>query len=134
MLDRIIELLLGLAVAAAGAIGIGTASTTPPGVGPDVNDVTAKVAWAKLQAVERRADQADSAPADDQVQTNGIQTALDALEQAMEKAPDAADDGLNTAWESVSNAGPPSDGTAGDVPDPAGPPSDLPGPDNHPGR
>lgn len=122
MLDTIIELVLSLAVAAAGALGIGTATTTPHGVGPDFDSVAAKTAWAHQQAAAHRADQAEEALTGHENQElagSGLNTALDALERAMEQAPEAADHGLNQAVESVSNAGPPSDV-------PAGPPAGVP--------
>ena len=129
MLDRIIELLVSLAVAVAGAMGIGTATTTPHGVGPDADSVAAKTAWAHQQAAAHRADHADetlTGVENQELAADGIGTAVEALARAIEQAPEAADPGLTQAVESVSNAAPPSD-------IPAGPPSDIPGPDSHPG-
>lgn len=87
MLDRIIELLLGLAVAAASAFGIGTATTTPQGP-PTDHGQTGKPDAVATQAAE-----------------NGLNTALSAIERAMDTADDAATDGLQRAWDQVSTAG-----------------------------
>jgi hypothetical protein len=111
LLDRIIELLLGLAVAAAGAFGIGTATTTPQGPPADVQH-TAKPPV--VTEVESAGD--------------GLATALSAIERAMESGPDAADDGLQRAWDHVSTAGPPEDAGAPESVgrrDGAGPPEDA---------
>jgi len=102
LLERIIELLLGLAVAAASAFGIGTATTTPHGPPADVE-----------QAAKPEVAAPESAG-------GGLDTALSAIERAMETAPDAADEGLQRAWDHVSTAGPP---------DEAGPPEDAGPPD-----
>lgn len=138
MLERIIELLLGLAVAAAAAVGIDTATTTPHGVGPDSERIGERVEWAQQQAAERRADAAVLDPAAegefDEAAVSGIETALAALARIMESAPEAAEGGLDQAWESVSGAaanGPDEEEAAEDrgaapVEVPAGPPADLP--------
>jgi hypothetical protein len=134
MLERIVELLVGLAVAAAAAFGIETATTTPHGVGPDTDSIAAKVAEAKQRATERRADAASveltSGEVGAQSSDAGLAAAIAALERVMESAPDAASDGLQQAWDSVSNAGPPEDpGSAADaapVDVPAGPPAETP--------
>lgn len=95
MLERIIELLLGLAVAAASAFGIGTATTTPQGPPADVG----------LPEQPQSVTAPESAG-------EGLATALSAIERAMETTPDAADDGLQRAWDRVSTAGPPEEAGA----------------------
>ena len=132
MLERIIELLLGLAVAAAAALGIGTATTTPHGVGPDADSIAAKVAWAKQHADDVRAAAVDEVTLDETaaLEAEGLDTALAALERVMATGPDAAGDGLQQAWDNVSTAGAPEDpGSAADVAPvdvPAGPPAETP--------
>jgi hypothetical protein len=132
MLEKVIELLLGLAVAAAAAAGIGTATTTPHGVGPDADSIAAKVAWAEQHAADLRSAAADEVTLEEAaaVEAAGLDTALEALERVMSTAPDAASDGLQQAWNSVSTAGPPDDpGSAADVAPvdvPAGPPAETP--------
>ena len=108
MLDRIIELLLGLAVAAAGALGIGTATTTPHGPPADVQHGPP-------------ADVQPAAKPDVEAAGDGLATALAAIERVMATAPDAAADGLQRAWDRVSTAG---------KPDEAGPPEDASPPDD----
>jgi hypothetical protein len=124
MPEWIIELLLSLSVALAGAAGIETATTTPHGIAPD--------AAADVE-LSSSAENAMSATA----------TALEVLARVMASAPEAAADGLSQATESVSSAGP-DDASGAETPDaadaapvdtPAGPPDSVPAgpPDGVPG-
>jgi len=135
VLNTIIELLLGLTVAAAGAVGIGVATSSPHGIGPDADSIAAKTAWARQHQADVRAEQSLEVAADDELQAapaaagDGLDTALGAIEQAMESAPEAATDGLQQAWDSVSAASSAAEAGLAHAPDgvPAGPPADVPG-------
>ena len=134
MLEKIVELLLGLAVAAAASLGIQTAVGSPQGPAVDPDHEAERVTWAQeraqhhLAAADLEAQGAENAAA-------GLDTAIEAIEAAMDRAPDAADVGLEQSWTSVSGApvgGPEDAGGAADASDaapvgaPAGPPAEVP--------
>jgi hypothetical protein len=141
MFEQIIAWLLGLTVAAAGAVGIAVATGTPSGAAPEFSVGAARMEWAQQQAAERRASSEEVevfVELDDEVGVANVGTdrALEALEAAMGVAAPQAQDALQHAAERVAAGGSDSEdpgAEAGDATDaapisvPAGPPSELPG-------
>jgi hypothetical protein len=124
MLEKLLELLAALAVRISAAIGISTASDK---ISEHVPEST---------GLERAASHAPARVADDEVAAeaaDGIATALEALEQALENAPEQADAGLQRAMDAVGG-----EHGLDALPAPAvdaanGPPAELP-PTEPPGR
>lgn len=116
MLDRIIELMIGLTVAASAAVGglgiaadaTGTAATHAV-IGAD----RAAAAMVRADAAATGRANASEAQAAAAAEATGTEQAAAAIEKAMELAPDAADTGLTNAWERVTSA--PTGGAAADV-------------------
>ena len=122
LFEKLLELLAALAVAAAGITGIGTASEHAD---PRANDAALthrptqvdEVAAIRAAIVLSRA--ADVlAELEALGPTDGLTRATEALTQAMENAPEAANQGLDTAMEAVTES--PANNA------PAGPPAVLP--------
>ena len=123
LFDKILELLIALAVAAAGVAGLGTAADHAD---PPANDAALTHGAAQVDeiAAVRAATALDRAAEvlaelDGIGPTDGLAKAAESLTQAMENAPEAADQGLERAMEAVTES------PAHDAP--AGPPADLPG-------
>lgn len=154
MLEQLATFLVSLAVAAAGAVGIQTASTAPHGA--DWAEIAAaRAELAQQEAAARVAAALEAAlvafeDAQLEIQdehdvdtADGTDTATMAITNApaWEASGGAADDGLNTALTAVSEGG--ADGDAGDeeqpedvppITPPTAPPSDTPtGPSDAPG-
>jgi hypothetical protein len=115
MLEKLLELLVGLALAATAGTG-GIATAQDASANADANapfSVTEKIEWALAQRAQasENAAQVDAAEA----AADGLETAIGAIEHAMELAPDAADAGLQQAWDSVSSAG--ADAAGSHIPD-----------------
>jgi hypothetical protein len=119
MLEKVIELLLGLAVGAAGVVGLSTAVDATAEAQVSAPSVADKVAAARQRVDEIRRDvegrataeaeaEADAAvESDGDVEAAGVDgraNAAAAIEAAMELAPEAADVGLENAWEHVTTA------------------------------
>ena len=123
LFDKILDLLIALAVAAAGVAGLGTAAdhADPPAndaaLTHDASHVDEIAAIRAATALERAAEVL--AELDGIGPTDGLAKAAESLTQAMENAPEAADQGLERAMEAVTES------PAHDAP--AGPPADLPG-------
>ena len=123
LFDKILELLIALAVAAAGVAGLGTATdhADPPAndaaLTRDAAQVDEIAAIRAATALERAAEVL--AELDAIGPTDGLAQAAESLTQAMENAPEAADQGLERAMEAVTES------PAHDAP--AGPPAALPG-------
>ena len=133
MLEKVIELLLGLTVGAAGVVGISTAADATAEAQVRAPSVTEKVAAARQRVEEIRRDVEEDATAEAEadagaeanaqgdVETAGVDgraNAAAAIEAAIELAPEAADFGLENAWEQVTTApaGPPvEDGSDADA-------------------
>ena len=123
LFEKLIELIVALAVAAAGLAGIGNAAEHAD---PQANENAVTHAapqvdeTATLRAATAMARAADVLAELDAVgPTDGLAQAAEALTQAMENAPDQADHGLDRAMEAVTTS------PANDAP--AGPPAELPG-------
>jgi hypothetical protein len=123
LFEKLVELIVALAVAAAGLAGIGTAAEHAD---PQANEnavthaaanvdesATIKAATALARAADVLTELEAVGPSD------GLAQAAEALTQAMENAPDQADQGLDRAMENVTTS------PANDAP--AGPPAELPG-------
>jgi len=122
MFDKILEILAAIAVAVTGAAGLTTAADNV-GRGFDAHaPAAAGVLAEEMAALSERSELA----ADPEVPPAA---ALEALEQAMQLAPDAADAGLQRAWEAVTGgdaADVAAAGAAFDTPPVAAPPIDVP--------
>lgn len=135
MLEQIVAFLTGLAVAAASAVGLGTATTASQGVDtPEI--AAARTALARQEAAERLAEKLEQVlvsldEADELADLNGevgtadagLETAATAIAEspAWEAASGNADDGLDTAHTAVTTAP-----TGGDDTEDAGPPEGVP--------
>jgi len=125
MLEQIAAFLIALVVAAAGAVGIDTASTAPHGVGsPEI--ASARATEARQEAAERLAAVLEAAAlgAEQSVEVavadDGLETAAEAITAA--PAAEDADFGLSTAFEQVTSA----PGGAAEANASAGPPEGVP--------
>jgi hypothetical protein len=123
LFEKLFELIVALAVAAAGLAGIGNAAehADPRANETAVTHAAAPVdETATIKAATALARAADVLVELDAVgPTDGLAQAAEALNQAMENAPDQADQGLERAMEAVTMS------PANDAP--AGPPADPPG-------
>lgn len=147
MLEQILALLTSLVVAAAGAVGVQTASEAPHGVGtPEI--AAARAEAAREAAAERLAAALEGAlaaieQAQSEVEPQDASTGLDTAATAITESPaweasgGEANDGLTIALEAVTSAptggGDEADTAGGEPPEdvppvttPAGPPSDVP--------
>jgi len=110
VLEKLLELLVGLVLAAtAGTGGITTAQNATSHANPPAPvSVTEKIQLGMAHAHDANsADQAAS-PTKPDAASDGLTTAAGAIANAMDLAPDAADPGLQRALDAVSSAGPPS--------------------------
>lgn len=105
MLDKLLEILIGLLVAS-GSAGVAIAQDAAPADPQVPSSVIEKLAWARSHAAEVRRDAVvDGAlEATSQAANDGL-VAADAIENATELAPDAADQGLQRAGQAIGSGG-----------------------------
>lgn len=133
MLETIINFLLSLALGAAGTAGLAVAAEASADSRADAAPISLDEELAAIQArVEQaRANADDEADLDVELAfEHGLTTAADAIEAAMDLAPEAADTGLTIALDAVTSApiGGAPEGTPSGAPEgtPSGPPEGTP--------